>query len=243
MSGRVAGATAVRVLTQLRHDPRTVALLIVVPCVLLWLVDAIIDDAAFQRVGLPLAGIFPLVSMFLVTSIATLRERMAGTLERLMTMPLAKVDLLGGYGLAFAAVATVQALVVMTVAVGALDLEVAGPLWVAGLLAVANAVLGMALGLFLSAFASSEFQAVQFMPAFILPQLVLCGIVAPRSTMARPLELLSGMLPITYAYDGLSRIASDSTVGARVYADFAVIVGFTLAALALGALTLRRRTP
>src|ERR1041385_8690973 len=97
-----------------------------------------------------MVGMFPFISMFLVTSIAMLRERTTGTLERLMTMPLAKLDLLAGYGIAFA------------------------------LLAILDAVLGSSLGLLASAFAATEFQAVQFMPAFILPQVLLCGLLIPR---------------------------------------------------------------
>jgi ABC-2 type transport system permease protein len=238
-------ATARRVLTQLRRDPRTLALIVVVPCVLVALFKYVLEGVpgTFQRVGLPLVGIFPLISMFLVTSITMLRERTSGTLERLMTMPLAKLDILLGYALAFAAIAAVQTAVVCTAAIGALGLHVEGSVLLVAALAVLNALLGMSLGLFVSAFARTEFQAVQFMPAFVFPQLILCGVFAPRATMARPLELLSDVLPMTYAYDGLSRVAASSGVPGRLLADAAVIVGCSLLALALGAATLRRRTP
>ena len=245
MSGRATGATAERVVRQLRRDPRTIALLIVVPCVLVFLVDQLLADRpqVFEQVGVPLLGLFPLVSMFLVTSITMLRERMTGTLERLLTLPLAKLDILLGYGIAFALLATVQATIVSAVGFGLLDLTVANSKLLVILLAVANAVLGMALGLFLSAFARTEFQAVQFMPAFILPQILLCGLLVPRDEMAEWLQWLSALMPFTYAYDALSRAASDPTLGARFWLDVAVLVGVTLLALALGAATLRRRTP
>ena len=245
MSGRATGATAERVVRQLRRDPRTIALLIVVPCVLVFLVDQLLADRpqVFEQVGVPLLGLFPLVSMFLVTSITMLRERMTGTLERLLTLPLAKLDILLGYGIAFALLATVQATIVSAVSFGLLDLTVANSKLLVILLAVANAVLGMALGLFLSAFARTEFQAVQFMPAFILPQILLCGLLVPRDEMAEWLQWLSALMPFTYAYDALSRAASDPTLGARFWVDVAVLVGVTLLALALGAATLRRRTP
>jgi ABC-2 type transport system permease protein len=171
-----------------------------------------------------------------------LRERTAGTLERLMSMPLAKLDLLVGYGLAFAAMAAVQASLTSAVAFGLLDLDTEGPVWVVVLIAIANAVLGMALGLFLSAFAQSEFQAVQFMPAFVLPQILLCGLLVPRENMARLLELVSYALPLTYAYDALARATAGDT-GGRFALDVAVVCGCVVLALALGATTLRRRTP
>jgi ABC-2 type transport system permease protein len=245
MTARATGATALRVLQQLRRDPRTVALIIVVPCVLVFLVDQLFADRpqVFQQVGVPLLGIFPLISMFLVTSITMLRERTGGTLERLLTLPLAKLDILVGYGLAFAALASLQATIVSVVGFGLLDLTVVNPKLLVIALAVANAVLGMALGLFLSAFARTEFQAVQFMPAFVLPQILLCGLLVPRDEMAEWLQWVSAFMPFTYAYDALSRAATDADLGARFWLDVVVLVGVTLAALTLGAATLRRRTP
>jgi ABC-2 type transport system permease protein len=244
VSARVTVATALRVLLQLRHDPRTLGLLIVVPCVLLALLKGMFSGqpGTFDRVGAPLVGLFPLITMFLVTSITMLRERTTGTLERLMTLPLAKLDLLLGYGIAFAIVAGLQAVIVSAVAFLLLDLTVAGPAALVIVLAIANAVLGMALGLFASAFAATEFQAVQFMPAFILPQLLLCGLFVPRSQMVRGLELLSYAMPMTYAFDALNRVASDGSLGSTGAIDLAVTLAAALGALVLGALTLRRRT-
>ena len=244
MSPRVTLATGRRVLTQLRRDRRTIALLLAVPSVLLILMRYVFDQdpQVFQRVGAPMVGIFPMVSMFLVTSIAMLRERTTGTLERLMTMPLAKLDLLAGYALAFAVIAVVQAAAVSAVAIGLLDLHVARSTALVVALAVLNALLGMALGLFLSAFAATEFQAVQFMPAFLLPQLLLCGILAPRDSMSDVLRWLSAVLPMTYAYDALSRVAAGDGLRGDVAVDVAALVAAALASLALGAATLRRRT-
>jgi ABC-2 type transport system permease protein len=244
MTPRITVAIAGRVLRQLRHDPRTVALLIVVPSLLVALLRYLFDGrpGTFDVVGPGLVGIFPLVSMFLVSSITVLRERTTGTLERLLTMPLAKLDILAGYGLAFGAFATVQAAVVSVVAFGLLGLHVAASPWAVGALAVGNAILGMALGLLVSAFASSEFQAVQFLPAFVLPQLLLCGLFVPREQMAGALDVAAGALPLTYAYDSLHRLAVDGALGGRGTLDVAVIAGASAIALALGAVTLRRRT-
>jgi ABC-2 type transport system permease protein len=243
MSLRITLATAARVLRQIRRDRRTLALLLVVPPLLLTLFKYVFEGQpeTFDRVGAPMVGIFPFITMFLVTSIAMLRERTTGTLERLMSLPLAKLDLLLGYGLAFALVAAVQASLTALVAFGFLGLDTAGPVWLVLLLAVANAVLGMALGLFLSAFAQTEFQAVQFMPAFVLPQILLAGLLIPRDEMAHALELVSDVLPLTYAYDALVRAVEDD-LGRRLALDAAVVTGCIVLALVLGATTLRRRT-
>jgi len=237
-------AVAIRVLSQLRRDPRTIALIIGVP----WLLETLLEQLfagrseVFQHVGAPLLGTFPLVTMFLVTSITMLRERLSGTLERLMTLPLGKLDLLAGYGIAFALLAALQIAVVSAVTFGLLGLHTAGPQWLVAALAVANAVLGCALGLFVSAFAQTEFQAVQFMPAFVLPQILLCGLFVARDSMATWLRWISDALPLTYAYEALARAAAD-TLDGRFAADVGVVSGCVLLSLALGAATLRRRTP
>ena len=230
MSTRRTTATAVRVLRQLRRDPRTIGLLLLVPVGLMTLLRFVFDQdpAAFDRVGGPLIGLFPFITMFVVTSITMLRERTSGTLERLMAMPMAKLDLLLGYGIAFAAVAALQALVVSAVAFLLLGLDVEGSPAVVVALAIGNAVLGMSLGLFVSAFAATEFQAVQFMPAFVLPQLLLCGLFVPRDQMAPLLEAVSWALPLTYAFDALDRVTTDGSLGARGAVDVVVIVGATL---------------
>ena len=245
MSPRRTGATAARVLSQLRRDRRTLALLIVVPCVLMILVDQLFAgrEQVFQSVGVPMLGLFPLISMFLVTSITMLRERTTGTLERLLTTPLTKLELLVGYGIAFASVAIVQAVVVSIVGFGLLGLDAVHSDILIVLLAVANAILGMAFGLFVSAFAQTEFQAVQFMPAFVLPQILLCGLFVDQAQMAGWLRVVSYALPLTYAFDALDRAAHMQTLGARFWLDVVVVVGTTLLALGLGAATLRRRTP
>ena len=244
MSPAVTLATARRVLGQLRHDHRTVALLLLVPSVLLgllaWVFDA--SPGVFDRVGPAMLAVFPFVAMFLVTSVATLRERTSGTLERLLAMPMAKLDLLVGYGLAFGAVAVVQAGIATGLAVTVYGMDLAGSVWLLLLVAVVDAVLGMALGLFVSAFASTEFQAVQFMPAFVLPQFLLCGLLVPRDSMPDVLHAVSDVLPLSYAVDAMTHLTTSADVTGWLVADLAIVAGAGVLALALGAATLRRRT-
>jgi ABC-2 type transport system permease protein len=237
-------ATAARVLTQLRRDPRTVALIILVPCLLVTLLRFLFDaqPQVFDRIGGTMLGLFPFITMFIVTSITMLRERVTGTLERLMTMPLSKLDLLLGYGFAFALVAVIQATVVSLLAFGLLGLDVQGSRVAVIALAVGNAVLGMALGLFASAFARTEFQAVQFMPLIVFPQVLLSGLFVERAQMAGWLRGISDAFPLTYAYDALSRVTQGRGLGAWFVFDVVVVIGATLLALVCGAATLRRRT-
>src|SRR5690625_2839805 len=226
MTPRVTWATAVRVLRQLRHDPRTVVMLILVPSLLMLLLWWMFDGSGtFHTLGPALLALFPFIVMFLVTSITTLRERTSGTLERLLSMPVGKLDFLLGYAVAFGLVAIVQAALATALTIGVLDLPFAGPTWALILVAVLDAVLGVALGLFVSAFAATEFQVVQFMPALVIPQILLCGLFIPRDQLPTVLETISNVLPLSYAVDAMQQVHASAELAMGV--ELVVIVGFT----------------
>jgi ABC-2 type transport system permease protein len=250
VTARILAATTARILRQLRHDRRTVAMLVVLPTLLLTLIYFMFSDqpavpgqpAPFDRIALVMLGLFPFVIMFMVTSIAMLRERTSGTLERLLTTPLGKLDLLFGYGIAFGLAAALQAAVAAGVAYWLFGLTTAGAAGLVILIAVTNAVLGVALGLFCSAFARTEFQAVQFMPVVVIPQALLCGLFVARDQMAGWLEGLSNALPLTYAVQALQEVGAHPDPTATMWRDLAIVVGAVLVALVLAAATLRRRS-
>ena len=245
LSPRLTAATTARVLRQLRHDRRTIAMMVLLPSLLLGLLYLLWADlpvSPFDAVGLTMLGVFPFVVMFLVTSIAMLRERTSGTLERLLTTPLSRLDLLLGYGAAFGLAAAVQAAVTVAVATTLYGLDIAGSPWLVVLIAVANAVLGVALGLLASAFARSEFQAVQFMPVVVLPQFFLCGLLVPRDQMPGWLQAVSDVLPLTYAVEALQEVGRSAAETGTMWRDVGVVAGAAVLALALAAATLRRRS-
>jgi ABC-2 type transport system permease protein len=219
-------------------------MLLVVPCLLISLLWWMFEDfpaETFNRFGPALLALFPFIVMFLVTSVTTLRERSSGTLERLLSMPLGKLDFLIGYALAFGLLAALQSGLAVAVSVVLLGLDVAGPVWLLTIVAVTDAVLGTALGLFVSAFASTEFQAVQFMPVVVIPQILLCGLFVPREVLPAVLEAVSSVLPLSYAVDAMQHLVSSAGTS-EVWGDVGVVLAFALAGLGLGAATLRRRT-
>ncbi|QEA28496.1 ABC transporter permease subunit [Microbacterium sp. CBA3102] len=243
MNGRRIFATAGRVLTQLQHDPRSIALMLIAPSLLVGLFAWLFSDqeGVFDQVGGAILALFPFIVMFLITSITTLRERRSGTLERLMTTPLEKADFILGYALAFGAMAVVQAVITVSFAVGVCGLDVDGPLWQLGLVAVVDALLGTALGLLASAFAQTEFQAVQFMPLLVFPQIILGGLFMPRDQMPDVLYAISDWLPLSYAIDTINAVAAGDE-GWDVFGPLLIVVAFAVGALVLASLTLRRRT-
>lgn len=237
-------ATAKRVLQQLGHDKRTLGLLFVVPIMLLGLLAWVYsgNSRMFDYIGPPLLGIFPFTTMFLVTSITMQRERSGGTLERLLATRIGKLDILLGYAKAFGLLAIVQALLASLAAVYLFGLDVAGPLWALLAVALGDALLGAALGLFVSAFARSEFQAVQFMPAIIMPQFLLCGLLVPVAQLPGVLHAVANVLPLTYAVEAMRLVASRASLPNEFYQDITIILGFVVVAVIFGAITLRRRS-
>ena len=244
MNGVRLFATAGRVLRQLSHDPRSIALMLVAPSLLVGLFAWLFSDqeGVFDQFGGPILGLFPFIVMFLVTSITTLRERRSGTLERLMTTPIGKAEFILGYAFAFGLMAMLQAIVTVTFAVWVCGLDVEGPVWQLGLVAIVDAILGTALGLLASAFARTEFQAVQFMPLIVFPQIILGGLFMPRADMPEVLYAISDWLPLSYAIDTINAVMADDE-GWDVFGPLLIVVAFAVGALVLASLTLRRRTP
>ena len=244
MNPRRTLATAGRVLSQIRHDPRTIVLLLVVPSLLIGLVAWIFSDTpVFDTIGPAMIALFPFIVMFLVTSITTLRERRTGTLERLLSMPLGKGDFILGYTLAFGLLAVLQSAVAVGYAVWVCGLTIAGSVWLLLAVAVADAVLGTTFGLLASAFARTEFQVVQFMPALVFPQILLGGIFLPRDQLPDALRIISDWLPLSHAIDALQAVASDSQDAAYIGGELLIIGAWIVGAVVLGSITLRRRTP
>lgn len=243
MSVRKTLATAERVLSQLRHDRRTLALLFVVPPVLITVLKYVFngDAALFNDIAPMLLGIFPMIMMFLITSIATLRERKSGTLDRLMTMPISKLDFILGYAIAFSLVALVQACITAAVMLGLLNVTVMAGTIPTLVGAIAAAFLGTSLGLFTSAFASSEFQAIQFMPAFIFPQLLTCGLFAAREHMAVVLQWFADVAPLTYSVDAMKQVTNNFAWTTAFTKDLLIVLGYAVVALVLGSITIRRQ--
>ena len=245
MNARVTLAVAKRVLRQIRHDHRTLAMLIVLPSLILSLLWWMFEDTGgtgFDDLGPSLLAIIPFIVMFLVTSVTTLRERSSGTLERLLAMPMGKLDLLLGYAIAFGVMAAIQSALAVTISTTLLDLDIAGPVWMLVVVAVADAILGTALGLFVSAFARTEFQAVQFMPLIVIPQILLCGLFVARDRLPDVLGAVSDALPLSYAVDAMTFVTEQVELDADVWGDLGVVLVFAVGALGLGAATLRRRT-
>jgi ABC-2 type transport system permease protein len=193
--------------------------------------------------GAAFIGLVVFFLVFVITAVAFLRERGQGTLERLMASPLRRPEIVLGYMLGFTVLALVQAAEVLAFCLLVLHVHNAGNVGLVFLLEALMAIAAVNLGIFLSMFARTEFQAVQFIPLVIVPQVLLSGIVFPISTEPGPLQAASHVLPLTYAVEGLRNIMiKGADLGSSaLQIDLGVVLAFCLLVILAGALTLRRR--
>ncbi len=235
-------AIAERIIRQIVKDRRSAALIIVAPLIVMSLVGfSLIDQKPIlNRVAPGLLGTFVMFFTFLLTGVSFLRERAQGTLERLMTTTVARGDILVGYLLGFLLFATIQAAVILTFTIVALQIEYQGNIIeiVAVLLLVV--VVAVNLGIFVSTFANNEFQVVQFIPIVLLPQIFLSGVIIPTDQMPAVMEAISVVLPLTYAVEGLREIMVMGQSLADVWTDLVILAGFGLGLLIAAVATLRR---
>ena len=243
-------ATIARISAQLRSDHRTVAIILVLPVILISLLYFVLRDSpvppgqdpAFDRIGPTMLAVLPMMLMFLVTSIAMLRERTTGTLERLLTTPLSRWNLLASYGAVFGLLGVVQASVLAAFVLGVFGASTAGSLWLLLLLALLDGLVGVAFGLLASAFARTEFQAVQFMPLFIGPQLFLCGLFAPVDTLPGWLAPVAKVLPMTWANDVVVDLLENEDPSGGTLVRLALLGALVVAMLVVAAASMPRRT-
>ncbi len=243
-------ATIARITSQLRGDPRAVALILVVPPLLLTLLYYVFHDVprlpgqptTFERVGPIMLAVLPMFLMFVVTSVTMLRERTSGTLERILTTPLTRWNLLASYATTFGVLAVAQSTILVSLLLGPMGIEIAGPVWAFTLLAFLGAVLGVAFGLLASAFARTEFQAVQFMPVFIVPQVFLCGLLVPREQMPDVLAEIARWLPMTWAVDIVGDVVANAELANGSWWRFGALTLAIIAALFVAAASMPRKT-
>jgi ABC-2 type transport system permease protein len=193
--------------------------------------------------GAAFIGLVVFFLVFVITAVAFLRERGQGTLERLMASPLRRAEIVLGYMLGFTVLALVQAAEVLAFSLLVLHVHNVGNVALIFVLEALMAIAAVNLGIFLSMFARTEFQAVQFIPLVIVPQVLLAGIIFPVSTEPGPLQVLSHVLPLTYAVEGLRNIMiKGADLGwSSLQLDLGVVLGFCVVVIVAGATTLRRR--
>jgi ABC-2 type transport system permease protein len=202
-------------------------------------------------------GFFAYFFVYILTGVSFLRERTGGTLERLMATPVTRGEIVVGYTLGFGLFATIQVVVLMLWTLGTVHVPAIGPLpaftiglgvpmagspFLAFLVVLLVAIGAVSLGIFLSTFARTELQIIQFIPLVISPQFLLSGVLFPVSSLPPVIQPLAAIMPLTYAVDGLRQVfirGADLAVP-ELRVDVAVLAGFAVFFGVIAALTIRR---
>ena len=235
-------AIARRIVAQILRDHRSLGLIVLAPVVVMSLVGFSFWDqrAVLDRVAPALMAVFALFFTFMLTGVSFLRERAQGTLERLLTTPVGRLDILVGYLLGFFLFAAAQSLVILLFTVLALRISYQGSLWEIFVLLMLLTVVAVNLGIFISTFARNEFQVVQFIPLVLAPQIFLSGVILPVDQMPGYFQAIATVLPLRYAVDALTDMMLRGQGLTDVGLELGVLAGFAVALLALAAATVRR---
>ena len=242
MSTDRALAIAKRVVKQIVRDRRSLALIFLAPLLVMTLVGQSFrnQSAVLDRIAPALVAVFALFFTFLLTGVSFLRERSQGTLERLLTTPVGRGDILVGYLLGFLLFATIQSIVVLLYTVFALNVHYQGNLAQVFVLLMVLTIASVSMGIFIATFARNEFQVVQFIPVVLAPQIFVSGVFLPVSQMPRILQLFSDVMPLRYAVEGLRAIMLQGQNLGDVLNDLAALAAFAIVMLAAAAATVRR---
>lgn len=228
---RTALPVADRILRTLRGDRRTLAMVVALPVFIVSLMSEVFPDA--EPVAPPLLAVFVFFLTYQLTAIGFLRERTAGTLDRVLVAPISRTGLVLGYVLGYGVLATVQSLVLLVAAVHFLGVSFANGVALFVAVELLGALTALGVGVTLSLFADNEFQAMQFIPAVITPQIILGGTVLPVSELPTYLEIPARLMPVTYLVQAMEYVVLDQGTAGEFRVAIAALTAF--GALAVGA--------
>ena len=197
------------------------------------------DTVLFDTFSPILVGFFVFFFVFLISGIGLLNERTTGTLERLLATPIKRGEIVGGYLIGYGLLAFLQTILVVLYSIHVLNMTIAGSVWNVILINVAVALVALSLGMLLSAFASSEFQMVQFIPIVIVPQIFFSGIFS-LDGMASWLQMFGKLMPFYYAADALKGVMYKGLTLSDIAGDLYILLGFALVFIVLNLFALKK---
>ena len=187
-----------------------------------------------------LIAFFDFFFVFLLTSVSFLRERIQGSIERLMVSPLTRAEIVIGYMLGFAIFAAIQSVVMIVYSLYVLRIHYAGHVLLVLFFTLLLTLGAVNMGIFLSTFARTELQVVEFIPIVVTPQGLLSGIIWPLATLPSPLRWLAHIMPLTYANNALRGVMIRGDSLGSLWVECLFLAAFALLMVVLATLTLRR---
>lgn len=193
----------------------------------------------FDYMGPVLIGVFIFFFVFLIAGVSFLRERSKGTLERMLSTPLKRSEIVLGYIIGFGFFTSVQASIISWFSIEILDMWMVGSIGFVLLVTLLLAMVALTLGILLSTFAHNELQVVQFIPIVIVPQIFLSGLFSLEA-LHPSLKILSYFLPLTYGANALKDIMLRGAGWELIRNDIFVLLGFSLLFMLLNIVALRK---
>jgi len=230
-----------RIMLQMVRDRRTIALVIIVPLVIASIAGVSVPNKKMLDVAAPaILATLILFFGFIITGISVLRERMQGTLERLLASPVTRMDVVAGYLIGFLFFALIQTLILFFYMVYVIDVSFKGDLWQILIFQILIGINAVCLGILFSVFARNEFQMMQFIPLIIIPQIFLCGLFIEINVLPEYLQWIAKFLPLTYGVEGIKALMLEGKNLLNVGKDIGILAAYAAGLLVLAALTMRR---
>ena len=231
-----------RIVRQIIHDHRSIAMIFIAPLIVMSLVGASFNKnpELLNFIAPALICTFVLFFTFILTGISFLRERAQGTLDRLLTTPVGRADIMFGYSLSFFFFAFIQSNIILFFTIFVLDISYQGEIWHMFVVVILMAIVAVNLGVFISTFAKNEFQVIQFIPLLLAPQIFLSGVIQPVENLPDPLQNISVILPLTYGVEGLRLIMIDGSNLSQASSEILALVVFAIVFVSLATLTIKR---
>ncbi|GAF35840.1 ABC transporter permease [Lentilactobacillus farraginis] len=177
--------------------------------------------------------------VFLISGIALLRERTTGTLNRLLATPIKRCEIISGYLAGYGIFALIQTMLIVGFTIFAFKMQILGSIWNILLINILLAFVALAMGLFISSFATSEFQMVQFIPVVVIPQIFFSGII-PIDQMANWLQPIARIMPLYYGASAMSNVIQKGVGFLTILPKLSILVGFAILFLILNLVSMRR---
>lgn len=224
----------------MRADVRTLALVFVIPAFIVLLLGEVFPAPRPPTVAPVILAVVVFFLTYMLTAIGFLRERTAGTLERVLVAPISRTGVVLGYVLGYGCLAAVQSIVLLVAAVVFLDASFDLGVGVVLVVELLAALTALGIGIVLSLFADSEFQAIQFIPVVITPQVLLGGTFLPVKDLPTYLEWPARAMPLTYVIDAMEYAVAGRGTDTEFHLAVAVLVGFAVLSILLAAIVVRR---
>lgn len=197
------------------------------------------DSTFFENFFPAFLGFFVFFFVFLISGVSLLNERTTGTLSRLLATPIRRSEIIMGYLIGYGGFAIIQTVLTVVFTITVFKIHLVGSIWLVFLTNLLLALVALTLGIFISTFANSEFQMIQFIPLIVVPQIFFAGLV-PVDGMASWLQAIAHIMPLYYGANAMTAVVTKGAGLGDIGVNLLILVGFMVVLTMLNIVGMKR---